>query len=96
MLLKKQIEDNAISAYKSIRAKGLVRIDFMYSNKHILYLTEINPIPGSMAFYLWEASGISFKDQITDLVNEAIVDFTKNKSKRLDYKTDIVEKFISQ
>ncbi|EKE06113.1 MAG: hypothetical protein ACD_19C00079G0018 [uncultured bacterium] len=94
--LKKQIEDNAINAYKAIRAKGLVRIDFMYSNKHILCLTEINPIPGSMAFYLWEASGISFKDQITDLVNEAIVDFTKNKSKRLDYKSDIVEKFISQ
>ena len=59
-----------------------------------IFVTEINPIPGSMSYYLWEASGISFREQITDLVNQAITDNEKRTSKRLDYKTDIVEKFV--
>ncbi len=91
--LKKLIQDVAINSFKSIRAKGMLRIDFMLSGKE-LYVTEINPIPGSMAFYLWEASGISFKNQITDLLNQAIIDDEDRKSKFLKYDSNIVEKFL--
>lgn len=91
--LKKKIEDIAISSFKLIRAKGMLRIDFMLV-KNELYVTEINPIPGSMAFYLWEASGVSFKNQITDLLNQAIIDDEDRKSKFLKYNSNIVEKFV--
>ena len=93
--LETKIKDTAIKAFKAIRAKGMLRIDFMLEGK-TLYLTEINPIPGSMSFYLWEASGVSFKQQITDLLNQAIIDNEERLSTRLDYKTDIIEKFINQ
>lgn len=91
--LKKEIEEIAVKSFKLIRAKGMLRIDFMLVNKE-LYITEINPIPGSMAFYLWEASGISFKEQITDLLEQAIIDNDDRKSKFLKYDSDIVEKFV--
>lgn len=91
--LRARIEDIAKKSFKLIRAKGMLRIDFMYVNNEI-YVTEINPIPGSMAFYLWEASGISFKNQITDLLNQAIIDDENRKSKLLKYDSDIVEKFV--
>ena len=47
-----------------------------------------------MAFYLWEASGIQFKQQITDLIEQSIIDFDSSKGQTLDYSTDIIDKFI--
>ena len=58
------------------------------------HLTEINPIPGSMAFYLWEATGITFTEQISDLIEQSFVDFDYKQSLKLDYESDIVEKFV--
>lgn len=96
--LPKDIQDFVIEyakkAFVACRCKGMVRIDFMAVGETELYLTEINPIPGSMAFYLWEASGIQFKKQITDLVEECINTKYDN-SFNLDYSTDIVTKFVT-
>ena len=91
---KKQIHDAARRAYHACRCTGMVRIDFMHSGEK-LYLTEINPIPGSMAYYLWEASGIPFRQQITDAIEEAVCAQQEAISRRLDYSTDIIEKFVS-
>lgn len=93
--LKALIQESAKKSFTACRCKGMVRIDFMYS-KGQLYLTEINPIPGSMAFYLWEASGIQFKQQITDLIEQSRLDFASLKNTKLDYSTDIIDKFILQ
>lgn len=90
--LKNKLQDIAKNVFRLIRAKGMLRIDFMEA-KNKVYVTEVNPIPGSMAFYLWEASGISFKDQITNLLDEAIIDDENRKSKFLKYDSDIIEKF---
>ena len=37
-----------------------------------LYITEINTIPGSMAFYLWEATALPYADMIDKLVEYAM------------------------
>lgn len=92
--LQKRIQNIATDSFKLIRAKGMIRIDFMLVGKQ-LYVTEVNPIPGSMAFYLWEASGISFTDQITDLINQAVIDSEIKNSLKLRYDSNIVEKFVS-
>lgn len=94
--MKQGIQTFAQKAFVACRGKGMVRIDFMVMHNGLIYLTEINPIPGSMAFYLWEASGISFKQQITDLIEQSIIDADTAKSTRLDYETDIIEKFTRQ
>ena len=91
--LRKQVEDTALEVYRILRMTGVVRIDFMVSSNK-LYVTEVNPIPGSMSFYLWEASGIDFKRQITESITQAIKDNEYAKSKRLEYKSDIIEKFV--
>jgi D-alanine-D-alanine ligase len=74
----------------------LARIDYIYDNQEDkLYLTEINTIPGSMAFYLWEAAGLSFQEQITRSIEQAAKDNEFRKSLKLEYESDIVEKFVS-
>lgn len=92
-ILAKKIQNIAVKVFKLIRAKGMLRIDFMLSQNK-LYVTEINPIPGSMSFYLWEASGIDFQEQITDLINQSFIDNNQKNSLALKYDSDIVEKFI--
>ncbi len=92
--LKVRIQELAKKVFQLVRAKGMVRIDFMVKDDEV-YVTEANPIPGSMAFYLWEASGVSFKDQISDALEQAVKDREEIAGKKLDYKTDIVEKFIN-
>ncbi len=88
--LKNKIEDIATKSFELIRAKGVLRIDFMYVNNEI-YVTEINPIPGAMSFFLWEACGISFRNQITDLLNQAVIDEENRRSKLLKYDSDILK-----
>ena len=46
---------NALTAkvYKALDLKGIVRIDYLYTEEGGIYLNEINTIPGSMALYLY-------------------------------------------
>jgi D-alanine-D-alanine ligase len=71
----------------------VVRIDYIENNGNIFF-NEINPIPGSLAYYLWEAKGIPFSRQLSDLIEESIAHFNSRYSNSFIHKTDIVEKFI--
>lgn len=86
-------------AYKACRCSGLLRIDFMIctdeNSIQKVYLTEINTIPGSLAFYIWEAAGINFTEQITQSIENAIIFWNKKYELELDYKTDILDKFVN-
>ena len=51
---------------------GVVRIDYIYDNSTItLYFNEINTIPGSMSFYLYEPLGIDYITLIEMLIENA-------------------------
>ena len=92
--IKEELQELARKAFALCRCKGMVRVDFMLVNGKELYVTEINPIPGSMSYYLWEASGVSFTQQITDIIEQAIRDYRDTSGKKLEYSTDIVETFV--
>ena len=67
-----EIRSLACKTFKSIGANGVVRIDFMIDTEtDKVYANEINTIPGSLAFYLWEASGIKYPELITRLIDLA-------------------------
>jgi len=50
---------------------GLVRLDFLVKGKDI-YCIEINTIPGSLSFYLWEKSGYPFPKLVDKLIKLAV------------------------
>jgi D-alanine-D-alanine ligase len=71
--LTQRIQNLATRAFRAIDAVGTARVDFLYQpHGEALYLCEINSIPGSLAFYLWEASGIPFDDLVDKLVTIAL------------------------
>lgn len=90
--LETEIREIATKAYKALRCSGTVRIDFMYSENK-LYVTEINTIPGLLSYYLWEAAGIPFNDQITQSLDQAIYEQEIKDCLKFNYDSDIVEKF---
>ncbi len=47
------IRDLSIRIYDTFHFEGVIRIDFMVVDQKV-YVNEINTIPGSYAFYLWD------------------------------------------
>ncbi len=69
---EKEIRELACKVFKAIGASGVVRIDFMIDgDTDTVYANEINTIPGSLAFYLWEATGVSYPALIDRLIDLA-------------------------
>ncbi|MBE6733389.1 MAG: D-alanine--D-alanine ligase [Ruminococcaceae bacterium] len=67
-----EIRQLAVDTFKALGCSGVVRIDFMIDKEtDKVYANEINTIPGSLAFYLWEATGLKYTDMIDRLVNIA-------------------------
>lgn len=48
--------------FKLLDCRGTVRIDFILDQNDVLFVNEPNTIPGSMAFYLWKACGVSSRN----------------------------------
>ena len=67
--LTQRIQDAAATAFHAIGAEGVARVDFLAdADSERFVVNEINTIPGSLSFYLWEPAGLGF----TDLINELI------------------------
>ena len=66
--LRNYIKDNSKYIYNKLKCDFLVRVDYLYNeDEDSLYFNEINMIPGSLAFYLYEDKGILF-DELLDLL----------------------------
>ncbi|NLM16661.1 MAG: D-alanine--D-alanine ligase [Candidatus Riflebacteria bacterium] len=74
------LKTNAVKAYKAIDCSGMTRVDFFVDKTSgKVYLNEVNTLPGftdiSMYPKLIEASGITYKDLITQLIDLALERF---------------------
>ncbi len=62
----KRIQFLAGETFRVLSCHGVSRVDVIINRKtRDIYVNEINTIPGSLSFYLWEATGIRF-DQLMD------------------------------
>ena len=92
--MKKEVEDIAVKAFKSLGSSGCCRIDFLVDKKaKKVYINEINSIPGSLAFYLWEPINISYKELLDEMITIGIKDYKKRVSKTHTFDTNILEGF---
>ncbi len=67
-----EIRTMAVRLFHLFECAGVVRIDFMIDEAtDTFYFNEINTIPGSFSYYLWEPSGVPFDDLMDRLVEIA-------------------------
>jgi len=67
-----RIRELAVRVFKLFECGGVARIDFMIDESTgAVYFNEINTIPGSFSFYLWDPAGIPFDALITRMIELA-------------------------
>lgn len=92
--LSNQVSEIAKRAFKSLGSSGVVRIDFLIDNKNNkVYANEINSIPGSLAFYLWEKTGKEYHELLDDVIEIAIRDYKDSLNKTYSFDTNIIKDF---
>ena len=85
------VEQNAIAAFNALDCKGVARVDFLLDEESdTLYLGEINTIPGSLSYYLWEKKGLSFSKLIDRLVEYAFKAAAEKNRNVFSYQSSIL------
>lgn len=89
--LASAIQQTAINVFKLLSCSGLARLDFLVNEEtQQFYFNEINTIPGSLSFYLWKESDITFTDLLLELIDIAVED-QKQKARRIQsYDTNLL------
>ncbi|HOV45477.1 MAG TPA: D-alanine--D-alanine ligase family protein, partial [Exilispira sp.] len=77
--LRVKIEEMAKECFMAIDGSGCARVDFLLENDDLLYANEINTIPGSIAFYLWQPKGKEFTELIDDILQIAFKVYEEKK-----------------
>ena len=86
----KRIQFLAGETFRVLSCHGVSRVDVIIdrSNSNI-YVNEINTIPGSLSFYLWEATGIPFDKLMDTLVDLALKRKRESGMKTVSYDHNI-------
>ncbi|MEZ4699597.1 MAG: D-alanine--D-alanine ligase family protein [Rhodothermales bacterium] len=67
------VQELAVRVFKLFECAGLARIDFLMDGETgEVFFNEINTIPGSFSFYLWEPSGVPFDELAHRLIQLAL------------------------
>jgi D-alanine-D-alanine ligase len=92
--LKEKVNEIAIKAFRSLGASGVVRIDFLIDKKNNkVYANEINSIPGSLSFYLWDKTDKTYQELLNSTLNIAIRDYKDRINKTHTFDTNILANF---
>ncbi len=90
--LTAEIQNLSKTIFRLLDCKGVVRIDYMFDrDSEKLYITEINTIPGSLAFYLWENAGISYSSLIDRMIEFAEKAHDDKNQANYAYTSDILK-----
>jgi D-alanine-D-alanine ligase len=70
--LTEQVRGLAGDAFTAFGCAGVTRVDFLIDAEERVYVNELNTIPGSFSFYLWEPAGLPFADLMDELIGLAL------------------------
>ncbi len=89
--LTQEIRELAVRTFKTFDASGVARLDFLINAEtQKVYFNEINTIPGSFSFYLWEKSDISFDQLILELIRIAVIRHQAKNGRVRSYETNLL------
>ena len=90
--LRDSIMEMSVDIFRMLDCKGVVRIDYMFDRiSEKIYITEINTIPGSLAFYLWENAGITYRNLINRMIAYAEKAHSDKNQSNYAYSSDILK-----
>jgi D-alanine-D-alanine ligase len=88
---REEVRELAVKSFQALGCNGVSRIDFMIDeDTGKLYFNEINTIPGSLAFYLWEPVGIPYMELLDRMVQLALKRVRTEESLTFTFDTNIL------
>jgi len=88
--LTNEIQELAKQTFKVLNSSGVARIDFLINKiDSKVYVNEINTIPGSLSFYLWEATNMDFKTLTNELIELALKQSREKENYMVTYNQNI-------
>lgn len=85
-----RIQHLACETFRVLSCHGVSRVDVIVdADTRDIYVNEINTIPGSLSFYLWEATGLSFGKLMDQLVALALKRKRESAMKTVSYDQNI-------
>ena len=92
--LNNQIKENTLFLYNKLGLDGVVRFDYLVDiEREKIYINEINTVPGSLAYYLFESVGISFSHMLDKIIEQSEQKYLDRKSRQRNFATDILSNF---
>jgi D-alanine-D-alanine ligase len=89
--MTERVQRLAKETFQALGCSGVSRIDFLIDQAAgEVYVNEINTIPGSLSFYLWEPSGKSFTQMTSDLIQLAFKRERERSGLTLTYDTNLL------
>lgn len=89
--LTDRIQSIAKAAFAALDGRGIARIDFLVRPEQgEVFLNEVNTLPGSLSFYLWEATGMSGTELVEELVRIGRDAYADKRRNTYDYRTNLL------
>lgn len=86
------IQKYAVDAFKILGCNGVSRIDFMMNTETgEIWLNEINTIPGSLSFYLWEPIGVPYSKLLDEMISLALKRDREEKALTYTFESNVLE-----
>lgn len=87
-----KIRKLAVDTFKVLGCNGVSRIDFIMDYKtNEIWVNEINTIPGSLSFYLWEPINVKYSELLDKVISSALKRDREEKSITYSFDTKILE-----
>jgi len=94
--MAQRVRKLSLDIFKALDLKGVVRIDFIIDQStDTLYVNEVNTIPGSFAFYLWEPADVSFSALVDNLVAIAEQQMREKRKSDFAFDSNVLQKVAS-
>ncbi len=89
--LTQKIQKLSVKTFAALGAAGVARLDFLVNaNSEEVYFNEINTIPGSFSFYLWEQSDITFSGLMEELIRIGLEQHQQKNGRVRSYDTNLL------
>jgi D-alanine-D-alanine ligase len=87
-------EQTALKAYRALGCEGISRVDMLINGKSgVVYLNEVNPMPGDLYAHNWRAAGVSNVELVQNLVRFAEERWQREQQQNTIFSTNYLQQF---
>ncbi len=89
--MRQQIQEYSRTVFNQLGCSGVARLDFLcHAESGDIFFNEINTIPGSFSFYLWEATEVPFDQLLEELIAAGLKRHHKKNSRVRSHEVNLL------